>query len=227
MSNSAVRGKQTQHRLHQGHCQLSRRRKGSWASTNRPTITARKQQQTMLRVGNNHAAHNKSALQWAQSIYSHCTATAKQKATALQILIENWFRQITGPHANLLSIMCILLMIAFTLVHSFRPVPINSPIVHLRQQADVLHQSLDREQSQLPQCTAHIGHLTTTVASSNGENTQLAADQQLLELRNAHWDLVAEANVSGDHKEYSKSAAWRASITSIHSALLHDCTSFR
>ena len=174
----------------------------------------------MLRVGNNHAAHNKSALQWAQSIYSHCTATAKQKATALQILIENWFRQITGPHANLLSIMCILLMIAFTLVHSFRPVPINSPIVHLRQQADVLHQSLDREQSQLPQCTAHIGHLTTTVASSNGENTQLAADQQLLELRNAHWDLVAEANVSGDHKEYSKSAAWRASITSIHSALL-------
>jgi len=59
------------------------------------------------------------------------------------------------------------------------------------------------------------------VASSNGENTQLATDQQLLELRNAHWDLVAEANVIGDHKEYSKSAAWRASITSIHSALLH------
>ena len=204
-SNTAVRGKQSQHRLHLGHCQLSRRRKGSWASANRPTIMARKQQQIMLRVGTNHNAHNKSALQWAQLTYSHCTTTTKQKAAALQILIENWFRQITGPHANLLSIMCILLMIAFTLVHSFRPVPINSPIVHLRQQADVFHQSLDREQRHLPQCTAHIGHLTAAVASSNGESSQLAADQQLLELCNAHWDLVAEANAIGDHKEYSKS----------------------
>ena len=73
----------------------------------------------------------------------------------------------------------------------------------------------------MPQCTARIGHLPATVASSNGETTQLAADQQLLELRNAHWDLVAEANADGDHKEYSKSPAWRANITKIHSALLH------
>ena len=154
-SNTAVRGKQSQHRLNQGHIQLSRRRKGSWASANKPTIMARKHQQIMLRVGTNHNAHNKSALQWAQSTYTHCTTTVKQKATALQILIENWFRQIAGPHANLLSIMCILLMIAFALVHSFRPIHINSPIVHLQQQADVIHQSLDGlEQRHLPQCTA-------------------------------------------------------------------------
>ena len=32
---------------------------------------------------------------------------------------------------------------------------------------------------------------------------------------------MAEANIAGDHRECSKSAAWRASITEIHSALLH------
>ena len=73
----------------------------------------------------------------------------------------------------------------------------------------------------LPHCTARIGYLTTTVPSNNGENLHLAADQQLLELRNAHWDLVAEANIIGDHKEYSKSPAWRTNISEIRSALLH------
>ena len=108
--------------------------------------------------------------------------------------------------------------------------------MHLQQQANVIcqpaseisdsHYSLDTahgtpEQKHLPQCTARIGHLTTTVPSNKGENSHLAADQRLLELRNAHWDLVAEANITGDHKEYSKSPAWKASITDIHSALLH------
>jgi hypothetical protein len=66
-----------------------------------------------------------------------------------------------------------------------------------------------------------VGHVVTKVASQQGETPHLAAQQQLLELRNAHWDLVAEASSTGDHKEYTKAPAWRASITAAHSALLH------
>ena len=75
--------------------------------------------------------------------------------------------------------------------------------------------------NQLPSASIQIGHTATSVASNNGEAPDIAAQQALLELRNAHWDLVSEANSTGDHKEYTKSKEWRASISAAHSALLH------
>lgn len=71
---------------------------------------------------------------------------------------------------------------------------------------------------------ACIGH--SRVAIHSGESSSHAEATQLLELRNAHWNLVNEAEQSPDHKLYSQSPSWRASLTAVHSELLQaisDC----
>ena len=132
----------------------------------------------------------------------------------------------TGKHANALSFICMLLIITLSLVYSFYP------YAHQAGRGTAISSYLNEFHSyainyvppagdHLPDAARRVGHASVSVASQHGESPHLAAQQQLLELRNAHWGLIAEASSTGDHKEYTKSPPWRAGITAAHSALLH------
>ena len=129
-----------------------------------------------------------------------------------------------GKHATALAFIVMLLIVTLGLVYSFYPYHTGLPVVfcsHLNVFQTCIPTSVSSPGIQLPDSAQRVGHVSTRVASQQGEPPHLAAQQQLLELRNAHWDLVAEASSTGDHKEYTKAPAWRASITAAHSALLH------
>ena len=219
-----MRSKHLQHLLHLGHTQNLEQAKGNWQPHNKPTGTARNQRSVQLSVGIHPAELNRSALNWADSVGCSSTASTTAREAARRISIEQRFRSIAGKHATALAFILMLLIIAFSLTYSFYPYhtgPAAAVCSYLNEFHVYASTYVPPQRAQLPDPTRRVGHATTRVPSRQGEAPHLAAQQQLLELRNAHWDLVAEASSTGDHKEYTKDPAWRASITAAHSALLH------
>ena len=95
-----------------------------------------------------------------------------------------------GKHAAVLAFILMLLFITLNLVYSLYPYNTGLPVVvysYLNESHTCVPTSVSPPRTRLPDSAQRVGHAAVKVASQQGEAPQL------LELRNAHWDLVAEA----------------------------------
>ena len=197
---SAMRSKQLPHLLHLGHTPTMKQAKGNRLPHNKPTSAARKQHNVQLLVSIHSTELNRSALNWADwadSVSSCNSASATARETARRISIEQRFRSMAGKHATALAFICMLLIVTLSLVYSFylyHAVPSATIYSYLNEFHTYASNYVPPSSRQLPDSTQGVGHAATKVASRQGEAPHLAAQQQLLELHNAHWDLVAEAS---------------------------------